>query len=56
VRAIPETMRLSRAAARARAGEHCSERTMVDAYVDTYRRLTRTHRDEEWFRHTRVTL
>ncbi|QYA99938.1 glycosyltransferase (plasmid) [Rhodococcus sp. USK10] len=41
VAAIPQTVALSRAAARARAAAHCSERTMVDAYVNTYRRLIR---------------
>ena len=55
VRAIPETVRLSRAAARARAGNHCSERTMVDAYVDTYRRLAQSQRTGESFRPTEVT-
>ncbi|QSE86876.1 glycosyltransferase [Rhodococcus koreensis] len=44
VRAIPETVGLSRMAARARAEEHCSDRVMVDAYIDVYRRLTRAHR------------
>lgn len=39
VRAIPQTVKLSRTAARTRAREHCSERIMVDAYLDTYRRL-----------------
>ena len=56
VRAIPETVRLSRPAARIRAAEHCSERTMVDAYVATYRRLTRAHHSGKSFRHTRASL
>ncbi|MFC9358437.1 glycosyltransferase family 4 protein [Rhodococcus sp. NPDC057014] len=44
VAAIPQTVALSRAAARNRAEEHCSERTMIDAYVGTYRRLIRRPR------------
>jgi glycosyltransferase involved in cell wall biosynthesis len=55
VRAIPETVKLSRTAARARAREHCSERIMVDAYVNTYRRLTQTHHLGERAQHTGVT-
>ncbi|WP_420855189.1 hypothetical protein [Rhodococcus koreensis] len=38
-------MGLSRTAARARAEQHCSDRVMVDAYIDVYRRLTRAHRN-----------
>ncbi|MGX6508722.1 glycosyltransferase [Rhodococcus sp. SJ-2] len=37
--AIPHAVTLSRAAARARAEQRCSERTMVDAYVALYRQL-----------------
>jgi glycosyltransferase involved in cell wall biosynthesis len=54
VRAIPETVGLSRAAARARAGEHCSEHIMVDAYVNTYRRLTQEHRGRKSVRRIKV--
>lgn len=56
VAAIPQTVALSRATARNRAEEHCSERVMVDAYVDTYRRLARAHRSGKSFRHTRASL
>jgi glycosyltransferase involved in cell wall biosynthesis len=55
VRAIPETVRLSRPAARIRATEHCCESVMVDAYVDTYRRLAQSQRTAESFRPTEVT-
>ncbi|AWZ26355.1 glycosyl transferase family 1 [Rhodococcus pyridinivorans] len=37
--AVPRAVGLSRASARARAEERCSERTMVDAYVSLYREL-----------------
>ncbi|WP_241031944.1 glycosyltransferase [Rhodococcus koreensis] len=55
VRAIPETVRLSRPAARTRATEHCSESVMVDAYVDTYRSLTQAQRRRKTFRPNKVT-
>ncbi|MDV7269190.1 glycosyltransferase, partial [Rhodococcus oxybenzonivorans] len=42
-RAIPDVVGRSRAAARAHARERCSERRMVDTYVDLYRRLARGH-------------
>jgi glycosyltransferase involved in cell wall biosynthesis len=38
--AVPRAVVLSRADARARAVNHCSERTMVDAYVALYRQLS----------------
>ncbi|MBC2641971.1 MULTISPECIES: glycosyltransferase [unclassified Rhodococcus (in: high G+C Gram-positive bacteria)] len=56
VRAIPVTVGLSRTAARARAREQCSERIMVDAYVNTYRRLTQAHHSGATARPTGVTL
>ncbi|MEE2032948.1 glycosyltransferase family 4 protein [Rhodococcus chondri] len=40
VAAVPRAVALSRTDARSRAADHCSERTMVDAYLDLYRRLS----------------
>lgn len=56
VRAIPETVGLSRSAARDRARERCSERVMVDAYVNTYRRLTHARGLGKTLRHNGVML